>query len=60
MRLRLEAARRLLADRRWAALTVTEVAARCGFAEPSHFARRFRLAYGLGPVEFRRSQAASH
>ncbi len=60
MRLRLHAARRLLADRRWAALTVTEVAARCGFAEPSHFARRFRLAYGLGPVEFRRSQAGSH
>lgn len=56
MRLRLEAARRLLADRRWAALSVTEVAARCGFAEPSHFARRFRLAYGRGPLEFRRSQ----
>jgi AraC-like DNA-binding protein len=56
MRLRLEAARRLLADRRWAALSVAEVAARCGFAEPSHFARRFRRAYGRGPLEFRRSQ----
>lgn len=55
-RLRLESAHRLLADRRWAALSVSEVAARCGFAEPSHFARRFRLAYGAGPVEFRRSR----
>jgi AraC-like DNA-binding protein len=53
-RLRLEAAYRLLADRRWDALSVAEVAARCGFAEPSHFARRFRLAYGRGPLEFRR------
>lgn len=55
MRLRLEAAHRLLSDRRCDALTVLEVASRCGFAEPSHFARRFRGAYGLGPLEFRRS-----
>jgi AraC-like DNA-binding protein len=54
MRLRLEAARRLLEDRRWAALSITEVAARCGFAEPSHFARRFKRAYGRGPRDFRR------
>lgn len=59
MRLRLEAAHRLLADRRWAALSVAEVAARCGFAEPSHFARRFRLAYGCGPLEFRRSRTGA-
>jgi AraC-like DNA-binding protein len=57
MRLRLEAARRLLSDRRCDALTVLEVASRCGFAEPSHFARRFRGAYGLGPLEFRRGRS---
>lgn len=56
MRLRLEAAHRLLSDRRYTALTVSEVAARCGFLEPSHFARRFRKAFGLGPVEFRAAQ----
>jgi AraC-like DNA-binding protein len=33
---------------------VMEVAARCGFAEPSHFARRFCSRYGLSPLEFRR------
>jgi AraC-like DNA-binding protein len=54
MQLRLDAARRLLADRRWAALDIAEVAARCGFSEPSHFARRFRRAFGCGPQEYRR------
>jgi AraC-like DNA-binding protein len=57
MRLRLEAAHRLLSDRRCDALTVLEVASRCGFAEPSHFARRFRGAYGLGPLEFRKARS---
>jgi AraC-like DNA-binding protein len=54
MRLRLEAGRRLLEDRRWQALGIAEVAARSGFGEPSHFARRFRQAYGRGPQEYRR------
>ena len=53
---RLEAARRLLSDRRYAGLRVSEVAARCGFLEPSHFARRFRQAYGVVPTDFRGSQ----
>jgi AraC-like DNA-binding protein len=56
IRMRLDAAHRLLSDRRYAALTVSEVAARCGFLEPSHFARRFRKAFGMGPVEFRAAQ----
>ncbi|MEU9331557.1 helix-turn-helix domain-containing protein [Streptomyces sp. NPDC048290] len=50
---RLEAARRMLADRRYDTLTVAAVAARCGFAGPSHFSRRFRSAYGLSPREWR-------
>ncbi len=53
MRLRLESARRLLGDRRFGAVSVGEISARCGFMEPSHFARRFRKAFGLGPLEFR-------
>lgn len=53
MRMRLDAAQRLLSDKRYSALTVAEVAARCGFLEPSHFTRRFRKAYGAGPTEFR-------
>jgi AraC-like DNA-binding protein len=57
---RLRNAHRLLSDRRFANLTVTEIAARCGFAEPSHFARRFRKTYGLGPAEFRRGRDATH
>jgi AraC-like DNA-binding protein len=53
IRVRLDAAHRLLSDKRYAALTISEIAARCGFLEPSHFTRRFRKAYGAGPTEFR-------
>jgi len=53
MRMRVESAHRLLSDQRYDALSVSEVAARCGFLEPSHFARRFRKAFNLGPTEFR-------
>ena len=56
MRMRLECAHRLLSDARFAALTVSEVAERSGFLEPSHFARRFRKAYEAGPTEFRASR----
>jgi AraC-like DNA-binding protein len=57
MRTRLESAHRLLSDRRFDALSVGEVADRCGFMEPSHFARRFRKAYGMGPTEFRTARS---
>jgi len=53
MQVRLESARRLLSDKRYAGLRVSEVAARCGFQEPSHFARRFRKTFGVVPTEFR-------
>lgn len=63
MRMRLETGHRLLNDRRYDALSVSEIAARCGFLEPSHFARRFRKAFDVGPTEFRgvrsRRRAAS-
>jgi AraC-like DNA-binding protein len=58
MRMRLEAAHRLLSDRRYDALSVGEITARCGFVEPSHFARRFRKAFGMGPTEFRGASRA--
>jgi len=55
MRIRLERAHTILTDRRFASLEIGEVAARCGFVEPSHFARRFRQKFGVGPARFRAS-----
>ncbi len=55
VQLRLEQARSLLADPHHATLPVAEVAARCGFLDPSHFARRFRRQYGQSPLAFRAS-----
>lgn len=34
-------------------LTVTEVGAACGFADPLHFSRRFRAVYGRSPRAYR-------
>ena len=59
MQVRLELGRRLLGDRRNARLSIGELSARCGFAEPSHFARRFRKAFGVGPSAFRRTDLGS-
>jgi transcriptional regulator GlxA family with amidase domain len=58
MRLRLEYAKQMLSDPRCADLPVSEVAARCGFADPSHFARRFRRRFAEAPLESR--QVAAH
>lgn len=60
MRARLERARELLAGRRTRGLPIIEVAARCGFTDPSHFARRFRRRFGIAPVAFRRAIGVSH
>lgn len=59
---RLARARQLLADERFARVPIGEVAARCGFAEPSHFARCFRTRYGAAPGSYRahlRGQASA-
>lgn len=53
MQLRLERAQEILRDTRCAALPITEVAARCGFSDPSHFARRFRRRFARTPRQFR-------
>lgn len=59
VRARLQRARRLLADPRLGDVPVIEVAARCGFTDPSHFARRFRRRFGIGPLAFRRAAEAA-
>lgn len=59
MQARLQRARELLSDPRERDVPVIEVAARCGFTDPSHFARRFRRRFGVAPLAFRRA-ADSH
>ena len=51
--MRLDSAHRLLTDQRFDNVSSSEIAARCGSVEPSHFAKRFRRAFSLGPTEFR-------
>jgi AraC-like DNA-binding protein len=50
---RLQRAERLLRDAQFSRLTVLEIAWRCGFADSSHFARRFKLKFGKSPREYR-------
>lgn len=50
---RLEAARRLLAKPGSQSQTIASIAMRCGFTDTTHFARRFRGAYGLSPRSWR-------
>jgi len=60
MSLRLERARELLSDPRLADVPISEVAARCGFMDPSHFARRFRQRFAQAPAQFRRPTRVEH
>lgn len=53
MRLRVDEAARMLQSRRFDALAIADIALRCGFADPSHFARAFQRARGLSPRAFR-------
>ncbi len=53
LRIRLDSARRLLSDERFADVPIGEIAARCGFAEPSHFARCYRRHFGAAPGAYR-------
>jgi AraC family transcriptional regulator, positive regulator of tynA and feaB len=54
IRVRLERARDLLNDQRCADAPIGDIAALCGFAEASHFARCFRRSFGLAPSDYRR------
>lgn len=60
VRMRLRQARQLLADPRLRDVPVSDIAARCGFDDPSHFARRFRRRFGVAPLAFRRSITPAH
>jgi AraC family transcriptional regulator, positive regulator of tynA and feaB len=53
---RMNHALQLLASPR-ARLAVAQVAARCGYADASHFAREFRRANGMPPAQWRRRPA---
>jgi AraC-like DNA-binding protein len=54
---RLERCHRALADPLQNGRTVREIAYAWGFADASHFSRRFKDAYGCAPGEYRRQQA---
>ncbi|MEU6192171.1 helix-turn-helix domain-containing protein [Streptomyces sp. NPDC047061] len=54
---RLRAAYHLLSDPRYAGLTVSAVAARCGFSDRTTFTRAFVRTYGRTPAETRAGQA---
>lgn len=58
MTLRLERAKQFLSDPRFTSESIGEIASRCGFREPSHFARRFRAEFGAAPAAFRRTLRA--
>ncbi|MGH8150010.1 MAG: AraC family transcriptional regulator [Steroidobacteraceae bacterium] len=53
LHVRLDRARGLLTDERFTGMPIGEIAARCGFAEPSHFARCYRRQFGLAPGAYR-------
>ena len=53
VRIRLERALRMLKDRRFDSVAVSEIAWRSGFRDPSHFSKRFRQYYGCTPGAFR-------
>lgn len=58
IRLRLDRARAMLADRRFDQLSVAEIGHRCGFCDPSHFSRRFKSDTGLNPGAYREASLA--
>lgn len=55
-KMRLELAKRMLADGRW---PMTDVALAAGFSSHSNFSRAFRNATGTTPGDYRRDQARS-
>ena len=53
LEIRLAHAAQLLNDRRFVSHRVQDIAWACGFADPSHFARRFREKFGASPLQYR-------
>lgn len=56
MDIRLNRAAELLKDARFRSCPIGDVAWRCGFSDPSHFARRFRERHGISPLDFRKTR----
>lgn len=56
---RLEECRRRLADPAQVHRSITEIALSWGFSDPSHFARRFKQAFGRSPREYRQATQSS-
>lgn len=52
---RLNRAKALLEDPRFARTSISDIAWRSGFANASHFARRFRQRFGTAPAAFRKA-----
>jgi AraC-like DNA-binding protein len=55
---RLEAARARLVSVAGRRRSIAATARACGFRDPSHFARRFRAAYGMSPRDWQRLDGA--
>ncbi|MCC6948449.1 MAG: AraC family transcriptional regulator [Bradyrhizobiaceae bacterium] len=55
-RVRMERACEFLADRRFDQLQIAEISWRCGYLDPSYFARVFRAGFGVGPREWRNTR----
>ena len=51
--IRLTRAAEMLQNHQFRAYGSGDIAWACGFADPSHFARRFRQRYGINPVRYR-------
>ena len=52
---RLKRAKSLLDDARFTDISIADIAWRCGFQNPSHFARRFRSRFGAAPATYRKT-----
>lgn len=57
--MRLERCRQGLGDPAQSHRTVSEIAYSWGFSDMTHFARRFKSAFGMLPSEYRRSQSSA-
>lgn len=55
MDVRLQRAKVMLDKRSFATTSISEIAWRSGFTNPSHFARRFRQRFGTSPADYRRA-----
>ena len=58
--IRLTRAAEMLQNPQFKAYGIGDIAWACGFADPSHFARRFRQRYGSNPVRYRAPVEPNH